>query len=75
MPTSARTHCTVFTEAFGKFGADGRVPEKGKIYICGSKAYVWDAAGKELKPIAGSEDQSSTSYKVMSNAEVDALWK
>lgn len=61
-------------EAFGKFGTDGRVPEKGKIYICGSKAYVWDAAGKELKPIAGSEDQSSTSYKVMSNAEVDALF-
>ena len=62
-------------EAFGKFGADGRVPEKGKIYICGSKAYVWDAAGKELKPIAGSDDQGGASVKVMSSAEVDALWK
>ncbi len=56
-------------EAFGDFTLDGRTPKKDKIYISGSKAYVWDETEEELKQIAGSDE-----FEVMSNDEVDALF-
>lgn len=56
-------------ETFGDFTSDGRTPVKGKIYISGSKAYVWDETEEELKQIAGSDE-----FEVMSNDDIDALF-
>jgi len=56
-------------EAFGDFTSDGRTPKKDKIYISGSKAYVWDETGEELKQIAGNDG-----FEVMSNNDIDALF-
>ena len=60
-------------EAFGKFGENGRTPVKGKIYISGSKAYVWDETEEGLKQIAGNDMASSTADGLMSKADKVAL--
>lgn len=60
-------------EAFGNLTADGRTPKKDKIYISGSKAYVWDETAEELKQIAGNDIASSTADGLMSKADKIAL--
>ena len=63
----------VGADTFGEVNANGRTPVKGKIYISGSKAYVWDETEEELKQIAGNDMATSEADGLMSKADKVAL--